>query len=609
MEEINNYLNKFSSVHAVQVRKSGLPFLRILRTTLVNRELRLMLALALLATATLLFIMFRNLYAVILPLLVVLIGVAFSMGITVLLGYKITMLIGLIPALIVIIGIPNCVYLINKYHSEFVKHGNKIMAVTRVIEKIGYVTLFTNLTTAIGFGVFAFTSNKILAEFGTVSGLVILATFLISLIVIPLAYSFLPNPSVGQTRHLDLKFLKSLLETFDFWAKNKRRVVYLASTIILIISIYGVSQLRAIGFIFDDVPKNTEDYKDFQFFQKQFGGVMPFEILIDTKKKSKATKLSTLKKIAQAQDTLATYDIFSKSMSMVNGVKYAKQAFYNNNPKKYQLPNSLEKNFIMSYLGNTKDVNGVNASFVDSNKQVARISTQIADIGSHKLPELINDLQPKLESILDTASYNITFTGTSVLVMHGYNFLIHSLTTSIGISFAVIALLMGFLFRSFRMVMISLIPNLVPLVVTAGIMGLFGIALKPSTVLIFSIAFGISVDDTIHFLAKYKQELSKHNWNISKTVSMSLKETGFSMIYTSVILFFGFIVFAASTFDSTKSLGVLSSITLIVAMFTNLILLPSLLLSFEKYVNRKALKNTLNEELEEEEEFILDKVE
>ncbi len=609
VDNVNKIAHKFEEKYDVEVRKSGLPFMRTINVKLISSELKLFVILALCFTALVLFILFRNLYAVVFPLLVVMISVVWSIGIIVLLGYKITLLTGLIPSLIVVIGIPNCVYIINKFHAEYKKHKEKHAAVQKVIEKIGYVTLFTNLTTATGFGVFYFTHSKILSEFGLVASLNVLSTFFISIIAIPLLFSYLPSPSEKHIDHLDSPLFNRLLEIFNYWARHKRKHVYIITIIITVISLFGITKLKTTGYMFDDLPKDTREYRDLSFISGALNGVTPFEILIDTKKKGKATQLSTLNKINQVQDSLEALNAFSRPFSIVEGIKFANQSFFNGSPSQYRLPNSMEKNFVYSYLAKTNSESDLMNAFIDTNQQTARISLQMKDIGSHQLRPFLAKVQTTVNNVLDTAKYDVTYTGTSLVVMEGNKFLINGLVNSVFLAFIIIAILMGFLFQSFRMLLISMLPNTIPLLCTAGIMGYFNIPLKPSTVLIFSIAFGISVDDTIHFLAKYKQELFRHKWDIKKTVSISLFETGHSMLYTSIILFFGFIVFTASDFNGTVNLGLLSSITLVIAMMTNLILLPSLLLSFKNFLDRKALKQeTIIRVFDEEIDIQLDKL-
>lgn len=596
-KEIEVMADNFERRTEITVHRSGLPVIRTFRLELIKRELVQVLIVAVIVLIIVLFVVFRSWQAVVFPLLVVGVGVVWSMGLLVLFGFKITILTALIPNLIVIIGIPNCIYLVNKYHGEYRKHGNKVRALANMIQRIGYTTLFANLTTAIGFGVFYFTGSKILEEFGIVAGLMITLLFFLSLVAIPVIFSFLPEPKDRHISHLDRKALQRALVNLNKTTIAHPNRIFVVSTIVFVAAIYGLTLLKSRAFILDDVPKSSTVYRDLKFLEKHFTGVMPLEILIDTKERGGAMKPANLQKIAEVQDSMTSHPLFGKPMSVVNGLKFATQAYYNGNPERYRLPrtNGLapEITFIMTYLQNMdKQVSETNqseltSSFIDSTKSIARISVQIPDIGSDRLGELQNALDSIIQPIFPPADYDVSYTGTSIVVLSGNEFLVKGLLNSVGLAFLLIAGIMAYLFRTLRMLVISLIPNLIPLLLTAGLMGYWGIPLKPSTVLVFSVAFGISVDFTIHFLAKYKLELARHNWDITHTVTLTLKETGVSMIYTSIILFFGFITFVVSQFDGTKYMGVLVSITLVASLFANLLLLPALLLTFDRVPKKK----------------------
>lgn len=596
-QEIELFADRYEERTDIAVHRSGLPVIRTFRLQLIKRELVQVLVVAIIVLIFVLFAVFRSWQAVVFPLLVVGIGVVWVMGLLVIFGFKITLLTAIIPNLIVIIGIPNCVYLVNKYHGEYRKHGNKVRALANMIQRIGYTTLFANLTTAIGFGVFYFTGSQMLEEFGIIAGLMIGILFFLSIIAIPVIYSFLPEPKDRHIQHLDRKALQKAIENLNKVTIAHPKRIFLGSALVLAFAIYGVTMLQSRGYILDDVPKSSNAYRDLKFLEDNFTGVMPLEILIDTKDKGGVMKPAVLQKISDAQDSMAKNPLFGKSMSLVNGLKFATQAYYNGNPDRYRLPRSSglapEITFIMKYLqGMDKNMSETNASevtssYMDSTRSIARISVQIPDIGSNRLQELRTTLDSIFNPLFPPDEYKVTYTGTSIVVLSGNEFLIKGLLNSVGLAFILIAMIMGYLFRTPRMLIISLIPNLIPLLLTAGIMGYMDIPLKPSTVLVFSVAFGISVDFTIHFLAKYKQELSRHRWDIPHTVTLTLKETGVSMIYTSVILFFGFITFTVSQFDGTKYMGVLVSITLISSLFANLLLLPALLYTFDRVPKRK----------------------
>ncbi len=573
---------------------AGLPYLRSWKAKKVSEELRIFLILSLIVTALVLLFFFRSFYSVAVPMVIIAMMVIWSMGTIVLMGYQMSILTGLIPPIIVVIGIPNSVYLINKYHQEFRKHGNKIKALSLIIRKIGIVTFITNLTTAIGFLVVTFTKIGILQEFGLVAGLNILGVFLATIILIPALFAYLPEPKSAHLKHLDFKFFKKVLSLLDHFVHNRKAWVYGLSGVALAVSLYGVFLVKPVSYMLDDLPEDSKISKDLKFFENNFSGVMPFEIIIDTKKKNGVIKLSTIKKLDRLEKRLAKNEEFSAPLSIVAFTKVFSQAFYKNNPKYYKLPSNQDKNFILSYVRKGGEGLNDNNRFTDSTGQFARISMRVEDIGSIKLDSLVKyRVEPAIDSVFSESDFEVKATGTTLIFTKGNKFIIDNLRYSLLIAFVLIGLIMAALFGSGRMIIISMIPNIIPLIITGGIMGYFGIALKPSTALIFSIAFGISVDDSIHYLAKYRQELFTNNFNVSKAVSMSIKETGSSMIYTSIILFFGFIIFAFSEFGGTIALGILTSITLFFALVTNLTLLPTLLLSFDNGKRKKRRSNFL----------------
>jgi predicted RND superfamily exporter protein len=350
----------------------------------------------------------------------------------------------------------------------------------------------------------------------------------------------------------------------------------------IVISMIGLSRLSSVSYMADDIPNGSRVWQDLQFFQKNFHGVMPLELVIDTGKKKGSSNLNFLRKVASFEDYVEEHQEISSAISITDLIKAARQAFYNNNPAFYDLPNNQDKNFLQRYLRDQHGYQELLASLVDSTGRQIRVSMKVADIGSSRMDSLMqNHLIPKIDELFGESDVTATFTGTTLLFIKGNQFLVENLRISLILAFVIIALIMAILFANFRMILISLVPNVIPLLITAGVMGYFNIPLKPSTALIFSIAFGISVDDSIHFLAKYRQELFSNNFFVPIAISKSIRETGPSMMYTSIVLFAGFVIFAGSEFGGTVALGILASATLIIAMITNLILLPALLLIFD----------------------------
>lgn len=600
----------FGKKYNTEMRYSGLPLIRTMMAGQVQKEMRLFLVLSFVLTAVILALFFRSFTAVLASMLVVAIGVVWSVGTIHLLGYKITLLTALIPPLIVVIGIPNCVYFLNKYHSEYSRHGKKVKALVNMVDRMGIVTLFTNLTAAIGFVVFFFTKSAILKEFGLVAGINIMAIFLISLVFIPAFFSFLPPPHSRHTSYLQSGWMNSLLDRITNWVFGHRNTIYIVTVVLCVGAAFGIGKLKSVGHIVDDLPKSNKVYQDLKFFEKNFHGVMPLEIVIDTRKKNGAVSLPMLEKMDQMDAYLRRFPEMGHSLSILNGVKFARQAFYDGDSSSYGVPNVFDGAFIQPYLrqkkgadtGNSGMFNKLVTSFVDSTRQQTRISISMADVGSVRLPQLLDSIRPKANEIFDSSKYTVTFTGTSIVFLEGSRFIINSLRDSLLLAFAMIFGCMILLFRSWRILLISVVVNIVPLMITAGIMGWMGVPLKPSTVLVFSVALGITVDVTIRFLVNFKQELAQHSDDIPLTVRKSIRDTGLSIIYTSLILTAGFGVFAVSQFDGTKALGYLTSLTLLLAMVTNLVLQPALLLWMAKAIGRnKTSVKWLSEEGDDEE--------
>jgi len=583
---------------------SGLPYIRTVHSIQIRKEITFFIILTLLITGFILFLFFRSFRATLISMFVVIIGVIWSFGSISILGFEMSIIMALVPPVIVVIGIPNCIFLLNKFHNEFKGHKNKIKAISRMINKIGNITLLTNLSTASGFAAFMLTRSQTLKEFGVIASMNIMLIFLFSLILIPIALSYLDPPKRKHTQHLDKRWLQNVVSTLIHLVQHKRSQIYIITSAVIILGILGILKINTTGNLTDDLSKEGVLYKDVKFFEKNFSGIMPVEILIDTKKKNGIRKLSTLKKIEALQLVLDSIPDFSRSLAISDFAKYAKQTFYNGDTNFYELPNSQEIGWILSYVKNLED----NNTFSDSLNQIARISMQMKDISRPRLDSIIDVLQPKIDTIFDKERYNVTITGVSIVFLNGTKYLVINLFFSLFLVIILIAIFMAWMFNSFRMVMVSLIPNLIPLLLTAAIMGYFSIAIKPSTILVFSIAFGISVDNTIHFLAKYRQELIAREWNISKSVIAALKETGVSMIYTSIVLFCGFFIFIASEFGGTVALGLLVSITLLIAMLANLLLLPALLLTLERVITTKVFKEPLLDIFDEEEDIELTRI-
>tara|TARA_R110002033_G_scaffold79931_3_gene131026 strand:- start:52893 stop:55292 length:2400 start_codon:yes stop_codon:yes gene_type:complete len=603
LEDLSGLVKVFEEETGLDVHVSGMPYIRTMNSQSIIDEIGKFILAALGVTSLIFFFFFRSFRATIISMCVVIIGVMWSFGILGLLQYEITVLTALIPPLIIVIGIPNCIFLINKYQQEVKKHGNQALSLQRVISKIGNATLMTNITTASGFATFIITDSQLLKEFGIVASINIIGIFILSLLIIPIVYSFMSLPKTKHLKHLNKRWIDTFVNWMETIVREKRISVYVVSILLLVVSIIGIYQIDISGSPIEDMPKNAEFFKDIRFFEEEFDGIMPVEIVVDTKRKKGVLKPATLKKIEDLSQVVHEIPELSRPVSVVDLVKYSKQAFYNGIPKYYQLPTSQENTFIMDIARKSSNNGNLLKSFVDSTGQIARITTYMKDVKTIRMEAIEGKLQENIDKIFPADRFEVYMTGSALIFLKGTKYLVNNLVMSLALAIALIALFMAYLFRSFKMIIISLIPNLLPLVITAGLMGFVGVPIKPSTILVFSIAFGISVDDTIHFLAKYRQELTANHWRIKKSVYAALRETGVSMFYTSIVLFFGFSVFVISSFGGTVALGALVSATLLFAMLANLILLPSLLLSLERNIaNKQVLKKPQIDILPKDEE-------
>jgi predicted RND superfamily exporter protein len=592
--KLNAQLDAFSIATKMELHKSGLPYIRTIMADRIKKEMLWFLIGSLVLCAMTLLLFFRSISAMLMSLAVVIMGVIWSFGTMVLLGQKITLLTALIPPLIVVIGIPNCIYFLNKYHTSYKETNDKEKAIVNMVGRMGIVTLFCNITAAIGFFVFAFTKSPLLKEFGWVSGINIMALFLISLLFIPPVLTYLKTPQPNHVKYLDNAFLEKVLVKIERWTFVHTKWVFGITIVLVIISGLGLAKIKKEAFIVDDLPKKDRLYTDLKWFEQQGGGVMPMEIVVDTKKKNGLVRsIHPLEDIDKMHQYLSAQPELGKPIGLVEGIKFAKQTFYDGDTLSYTIPTGTEMAFIAPYLklgSNATSMKNKNANnptqllskFMDSEKRSTRISVNMKDIGSAKLPAFLNRVDSATKAIFDSSKYDIQITGSSVTFLEGSNFIIKGLSESIFWAFLLIAICMIFLFRSFPILMCSLIPNIVPLLMTAGIMGWVGISLKPSTVLVFSVALGIAIDVTIRFLVNYKQELPRLNNNVAVTLVQTIKHTGISIIYTSLVLVAGFIIFCFSDFGGTKALGWLTSLTLVVSTLTNLILLPALIKTFIK---------------------------
>jgi len=683
IEELANQYEK----HFGKVYFAGLPHIRVVVGKRIVAEMYIFLALSIFASSLLLFIFFRSLYVVFLCNTVVFISVIWALGSIAFMGFELSIIMALIPPLLIVIGVPNCVFLITRYHQEYVRLDNKMRALFVMIKRIGSVTFLTNLTTAVGF--VTFTSSDKLAQFGIISSWNIMVVFVLSLAIIPIFASFAKPPKPRHLKHLSRIYSQGFIEIIVKIVTKYRPWIYVSSVVLVIFSLYGMTKIISTGNVTSDIPKDDPILLDLKFVEHHFGGSIPFEITVDYKEKGRLFNIETMRKVESIQQLFAKDTLFSKSISYVDLIKSINMAYHRGDPSKFTLISNRDKLRLKKYIDKL-DLSSLNGgavslkSLVDTTNTTLRIRMQMKDLSIDKVGPTLDALKIKTEKILnpdkptlerlyskivkgsagamdsiiyehtgvfnnltalvsngndqkqmafdmnpdkiksymgtaqfnknlkkaiEAESYDLVFTGIKVVQTEGTKYLFVNLLQSLIFAVISIAIMMAFLFRSLRIILVSMIPNIIPLLFTAGIMGYFQIPLKPSTILVFGIALGITVDNAILFLGKYRNELKQHGWDVRFAILHSLRETGLGIFYTSVILFFGFLMFVFSQFGGTKALGLLVSITIMVGMATNLIILPALLLTLERKFSMRSFQEPFFDIYNEETDYDVDKLE
>lgn len=581
---LSTLLNDYSTRHGIEMHVSGMPYIREITTQKMVKEIVGFTFLSIVVAGLILYLFFRSWRPLVSVMTIVLLSVIYMFGIMALLDFEVTILTGVLPPLLIIIGVENSIFMLNKYHREFDACHDKIQALKNVIVRIGPANLLTNTTTAVSFASFIITRNALLVPFGILASICIMLTYVMTMVLLPTFFSYQKKPEGKMVNYMNNPRINYIMDKISVFVLSKKRVIFSVLAVLMIICVIGALRITTSGRVVDDIAKSDKLYKDIMFFEENVGGVMPFEISIDTRKPKGIMNAPFIRKVQQLEDTLALYPEFSEPLSIAEVVKFARQGFYNGKREQFKIPSNNEFGFIMKYMPETKggDMPAIVTQYMDKEMQCTRVSVQMANVTTPEIDAISRTLKPQIDQIFPKEKYDVVMTGSAMVTLQGTNYLIVNLSHSLFLAFIVIALLMAITFHKLKMVVISLIPNLIPLLFTAGVMGFCGIPLKMSTILVFSIALGISVDNTIHYLARYRLQMKMNDNDIKKSVMAAIQETGPSMIYSASILICGFLIFAFSSFGGTKIVGFLVPFTLLIALITNILVLPALVLTFYK---------------------------
>lgn len=554
-------------------------------------ELILLLLAGFVAMVILMIIIYRSAIAVILPLLVVGLVVLWDMGFMNLTGKKIDVLANAIPTILVVTGLSVAVHIITKYIDHLREGWTKIDSLKDTVTHVGLANFFTTLTTVVGFASLATTGIKPIDDFGLYTAFGVALSFIIAYTVIPALLFLLPVPQkTGYVGFPKLTWNNALITIFSFVTGKKYWV--LGGVALLVVGmIYGITRIRENTYIMDDLSKKSQLKKDFMFFGEEFQGTRPFEMSLTVKDTSKTVfDRDVLIEIEKMEVFLKNNYGLGYIFSPVSLVKATNRSYAGGDPSGYILPESDSR--LRKIVKELKAFhsNEMIKSLISEDFRTARIRSIFQDVGSYKANKMNLAFHESMNSNVSKDLFEYKLTGTAELIDKNNRNLAWNIASGILIAFVVVGIILAILFKSFSIVMIGIITNVIPLILLGGIMGYFDINLKLSTAILFSIAFGIAVDDTIHFLSKFRHEILKE-----KTVLYALKRTylttGKAMIITSILLCTGFGVLGISSFVGTKIIGSLTALTLFFAMIFNLTILPILILLFYRRKIKTEMKS------------------
>ena len=562
---------------------AGFPYVRSMYGERVTREAPLFTFLALAISLLMLYVTFRARRAVLLPTIVVALGIVWTVGLIALFDHRLNIVTSVLPALLVVIGMANSIHLTTKFYDRYHILADRRAAMKDTMRIVGLATFLTSLTTAIGFLVLELSGSRLLAEFGLFAALGVGVLYILSVTLIPISYIALEAPEATKIRiATDVRF-SGMFDALARLTRRRAAAVILLSAGLIVTAIVGGSRISTDIFVFSDFYEDDPMRQNLRRFEEAYGGVLPMELVIVSNDEGRFRSISAVRGIDRLQQQLATFEGVGATYSVADLLKLANQAYFGGHPQAYRIPSGFELPFLQSALQSLEDhvredLAGSLPQFTDSSFAATRIYMGVDDVGTDRM-NAIADSAISLASDTFTGDYEVFATGTAIKATRSGENLVANLAVSLAIALAAISVIMALLFRSIRLTLISLIPNVIPLILVAGAMGFAGVVLKPSTALIFPLAFGIAVDDTIHFLAKYRM-VSAAGVPRDEAVVITLRETGKAILFTSLVLMGGFLVFTLSSFGGTVSMGALTALTLFAALIANLFLLPALLFRY-----------------------------
>jgi predicted RND superfamily exporter protein len=575
VHDVSNVLEKydFSKTHL-----AGRSIAQLYYMEISQRELKLFISLGAIVLIIVLFFTFRTVWGVAVPLIVVLLSMLWTVGLMALFGQPFNLLLTILPTIVFIVGVSDVIHIVSKYLDLLREGEEKINAIIKAFKEVGLATLLTSITTAVGFLTLIIAKIEPIQHFGMYSALGVMVAYVLAFTVLPSILVLSPKPQ-NKAVQIGGRFWKTYLNKLLYFVIKQKRYVIASTVLLFLLSLYGISKIEVNNFVLDDVKESNTMRKDFGFFEQNFSGVRPFEMQVDVVDASKTVfSKEVLREIEKLEEYLTNNYEVSSLVSPTSIVKVANYNMELGADDSFEVPSSKRKlKQIEKAVASSKE----SKAFVTADLKQSRISGRAKDLGSKVFRVKTENLNKFIEENINPELIKLKLTGSAELIDKNNKGLSVSLLQGLIIAFIVVVLIVGLIFKSLKMVLISLVPNVLPLVFIGGLIGFLGVDIKVSTSIVFTIAFGIAVDDTLHFLNKLKIELSR-----GKPLAIALRRTfissGKAIIITTIVLCSGFISLIGSSFLGTMYVGILVSVTLFLAVICDLFLLPILILKFYK---------------------------
>lgn len=527
----------------------------------------------------LLWFIYRRFWGVVVSVSSILLGMLLFLGFMGILGREFNALSALYPVLMIIVGTSDVIHILSKYVDELRKGLPRNRAIRVTIREIGLATLMTSATTAIGF--LSLLTNRVtpIRDFGINAAIGVMIAYLTVIFFTTVFLSFFDADQIAKIGSRQANWDKAMLWIYNYTRLKPQQIV-LASAVALALSAWGISKITTDYEVINNLPRDGKITADFHFFEHELSGFRPMEFAGYVQGDYRTNDFAVVKEIDKLETYLRQFPDIQAIGSVTAVYKTLNQMFGNNNPNAYRLPEEEARfNQYSRYADKIPQLDMNVLVSTDGTK--ARITSRVKDIGAESIKSLGQRIEGWIQNNIDSTIIRFKLTGTGLLIDKNAEYVRANLLKGIGFAILLIGSLMALLFLNFRMLIISLIPNIFPLLFGAAFLGFAGVELEAGISIIFSVIFGIAVDDSIHFLSKFKLARQK-GLNKEEALRITFLETGKPIVLTTVLLFFGFLIMLFSAHPTTATVGWLISITLVTALICDLFMLPVLIRWFLK---------------------------